>query len=384
MTIHKPIFGLRFGSNEELSPTREELEAFLAGPREGGGREPYGNALVTYRVLLEAIKAFEQQHPQDMTPQGFQEKMFYGVLGHSQFFNPVLASAVEQYNYHLHALKTIDFKKPLVFIKAAEDEMSRLNPKKRDDAVKLARFRDMIDERKKMLTLLERRRAALVRELGDIALYLRDNLFMIEKRCETSIVVLVELQISRKKENQLIEDIKTHFREHLRDFLDNGPVARQYVEIVKKDVAQLSKEISFIVREDVYALTRLYEAVHDHTKKAACDIDRLMAKTERGKNKSIEDDRRLFEDVEKVLISLISEYHFELKPTIIRSETAHQEILLEKRNELLDDIFELLKKERRARLDRRSAEERRKFTASNITGPERRKGKERRSGKKRR
>jgi hypothetical protein len=384
MTIHKPIFGLRFGSNEELSPTREELEAFLAGPRDEGGREPYGNALVTYRVLLEAIKAYEQQHPQDLTPQGFQEKMFYGVLGHSQFFNPVLASAVEQYNYHLHALKTLDFKKPLVFIKAAEDEMSGLNPKKREDAVKLDRFRDMIDERKKTLTLLERRRAALVRELGDIALYLRDNLFMIEKRCETSIVVLVELQISRKKENQLIEDIKTHFREHLRDFLHNGPVARQYIEIVKKDVAQLSKEISSIIREDVYALTRLYEAVHDHTKKAAGGIDALMAKTERGKTKSIEDDRRLFEDVEKVLISLISEYHFELKPAIIRSETAHEDILLGKRRELLDHIFELLKKERRARLDRRSAEDRRKFTIPKSTGPERRKGKERRSGKKRR
>jgi hypothetical protein len=156
------------------------------------------------------------------------------------------------------------------------------------------------------------------------------------------------------------------------------------VEIVKKDVAQLSKEISSMLREDVYALTRLYEAVHDHTKKAACEIDTLMAKTERGKNKSIEDDRRLFEKVEKVLISLISEYHFEMKPTIIRSETAHEDILLEKRKELLDHVFELLKKERRARLDRRSAEDRRKFTVRNITGPERRKEKDRRSGKKRR
>jgi hypothetical protein len=384
MTIHKPIFGLRFGSNEELSPTREELEAFLAGPRDEGGREPYGNALVTYRVLLEAIKAFEQHQPQDVTPQGFQEKMFYGVLGHSHFFSPVLASAVEQYKYHLHALKTLDFKKPMVFIKAAEDEMSRFNPKKREDAVKLARFRDLIDERKKTIAILERRRVALARELGDIALYLRDNLVMIEKRCETSIVVLVELQISRKKENQLIEDIKTLFKEHLRDSLHKGPVAKQYVEIVKKDFAQLSKEISSMLREDVYALTRLYEAVHDHTKKAAYEIDTLMAKTERGKNKSIEDDQRLFEKVEKVLISLISEYHFEMKPTIIRSETAHEDILLEKRKELLDHIFELLKKERRARLDRRSAEARRKFTVPNNTGPERRKGEDRRSGKKRR
>jgi hypothetical protein len=139
-----------------------------------------------------------------------------------------------------------------------------------------------------------------------------------------------------------------------------------------------------MLRDDIYALTRLFEAVHDHTKKTVLEIDTLMAKTERGKNKSIEDDQRLFEKVEKVLISLISEYHFEMKPTIIRSETAHEDILLEKRKELLDHIFELLKKERRARLDRRSAEARRKFTVPNNTGPERRKGEDRRSGKKRR
>jgi hypothetical protein len=242
----------------------------------------------------------------------------------------------------------------------------------------------MVDERKKMLKTLVRRRLALVRELGDIALYLRDNLVMIEKRCETSIVVLVDLQISRKKENQMIEDIKTHFKEQLMDSLLAGPVATQYVETIKKDVDQLSKEISYMFRDDIYALTRLFEAVHDHTKKTVLEIDTLMAKTERGKNKSLEDDRGLFTNIEKVLVSLISNYHFELKPAIIRSETAHEDILLKKRKELLDHVFELLKKERRARLERRSAEDRRKFTDLNNSRPERRKGKDRRSGKKRR
>ena len=92
-----------------------------------------------------------------------------------------------------------------------------------------------------------------------------------------------------------------------------------------------------------------------------------MAKTEREENKGIEDDQRLFAKIEKVLVSLISKYHFELQPTIIRSETAHEDILLKKRKELLDHVFELLKKERRSRLDRRSAEDRRKFTGLNSS-----------------
>jgi len=385
MTKNKPIFSLRFGSNEELSPTREELEVFLKSPKEEGRRELHGNDLATYRELLEAVEAFEQRQQQQYAALlGFQGKMFYGVLGHSCFFSPVLASEVEQFKYHLHTLLTLDLKKPTAFIKSAEAEMSRLNPKKEDDAVKLARLHTMVDERKKTLETLVRRQPALVRELGDIALYLRDNLVMIEKCCETSIVVLVDLQLSRKKENQMIESIKTHFKEHLRDSLRNGPVTTHFVETIKKDVAQLSKEISYMFRDDIYALTQLYEAVHDHTKKTVLEIDTLMAKTESGKNKSLEDDRGLFTKIEKVLVSLISEYHFELTPTIIRSETAHEDILLEKRKELLDHVFDLLQKERRSRLDRRSAKDRRKFTVQKSTGPERRKGKDRRSGKKRR
>ena len=384
MTKNKSLFGLRFGSNEELAPTREELRIFLSSRKEEGGREQHGSVLATYREQLEGVQAFEREQLHNSTPHSFQEKMFYGVLSHSHFFSPVLASEVEHYKYHLQTLLTLDLRKPTAFIRAAEDEMSRLNPKKRDDAVKSARLQTMVEERKKTLATLEKRRAALVRELGDIALYLSDNLVAIEKRCEAAIVVLVELQLSRKKENQLIDDVKTYFKEQLRDFLRDGPVDRQYVETVKKDVTQLSNEISSMLREDVYALTGLYEAVHDHVQKAAREIDALMAKTERGKKKSLEDDRELFAKIEKILISLISGYHFELKPATIRSETSYENILVEKRKEFLDEIFELLQRERRSRPDRRSAEDRRKFAGPNKTGPERRKGKDRRSGKKRR
>ncbi len=383
MTKNKSLFGLRFGSNAELSPTREELEVFLRLPKREGGHESQGNDFVRYRDLLESIKTFEQRR-QSTEPQTFRDKMYYGVLGNSHFFSPVLLSEVEQYKYHLHSLNNLDFKKPIAFIKAAADETSMLNPKKRDDALKMARLRTMIEERKWALELLEKRREALVKELADIALYLRDNLVMIEKRCEASIVILVDLQLSRKKENQLIEDIKSHFKEQLRDSLRNGPVAVKYVETIKKDVAQLSKEISSMLREDVYALTGLYEAVHDHAKKAALKIDTLMAKGGHGKNIGIEDDRAHFTKIGEVLVSLISDHHFELKPAIIRSETVHNRILSEKRMELLDHVSQLLQKERRTRRDRRYTEDRRKFTEPDHTGPERRSGKNRRSGKKRR
>jgi hypothetical protein len=310
--------------------------------------------------------------------------MFYGVLGHTQFFSPVLASEVEHFKYHLHALPGLDLKKPAAFIKSAEAEMSRLNPNKKEDAVKLARLHTLVDERKRTLESAVRRRPALVRELGNIALYLRDNLVLIEKRCETSIVVLVDLQISRKKENQMIEDIKTHFKEHLKDSLRKGPVAAQYMENIKKDVARLSREISSMYRDDIYTLTTLFEAVHDHTGKTAREIGILMAKIGHDGNRGIEDDQSRFAKIEKVLVSLISEYHFELKPAILHSETAHEDILVKNRKELLDHVFELVKKERRVRLDRRSAEDRRKFAVPANTGSERRKGKDRRSGKKRR
>jgi hypothetical protein len=146
----------------------------------------------------------------------------------------------------------------------------------------------------------------------------------------------------------------------------------------------LSKEISVLLREDVYTLTRLYEAIHDHTKKIARKIDALMAEIERKKNKRFEEDGKLFAQVEQVLVSLMSDHHFELKATEIHTETAHESILFEKRKEMLDHLFELLQKERRSSNNRRTGEDRRRFNDPDYKGPKRRSGKDRRSGKSRR
>ena len=333
MTINKSIFGLRLQSHPELYPSQEELRAFIGSIKKKDGQEAYGNDLTAYDELLKEIK------------QDFRGKMFYGVLSHSRFVNPGLKSAVEQYKYLLQVLKTLDFKKPKVFI---------------------------------------RRWAALSEELSNIALYIRDNLLKIEKLCEASIVFLVDLQIEKKFEHQLIEEIKTHFKEHLKDSLHHGPIADQYLETVKKDVGMLSKEITVILREDVYTLQNMYESIYNHAKKIAREIETLMDKFKSRKGKNFENDWGILEQVEQALVSLISEYHFDLTVTEIHTETAHEDILLEKRKEMLDHLFELLQKERRSRSNRRTGEDRRRSNDPNHKGPERRSGKDRRSQKNRR
>jgi len=332
MTTENSIFGLRYPPHAELHPTKEELRVFLESTKKNG-QEPHGNDLAKYRELLTDMQ------------QDVRGKMFHGVLRHSRFANPALKSEVEHYKFLLHALLSLDLKKPRVFI---------------------------------------RRWTALAEELKDIAQYIRNNLLKIERVCEAAIVILLDLQIERKFENQLIDGIKAHFKEHLKDSLHRGPIAEQYIETVKKDVGMLSKETSAMLREDVYALVMLYEAIYDHAKKFAHDIDALMAKIKNTKNKSIDDDKELLTQLEQVLVSLISEYHFELTATEIRTETAHEDILLEKRREMIDYLFDLLRKERRTRDNRRTGGNRRRSDDQNRKEPERRRGTDRRSGKNRR
>lgn len=197
MTIDRSIFGLRFGATTELSPTQEDLDSFLRSPKKAGRKEPHGHDTAAYGELIQRLRAFEQRlYRVEETP-NFREKMFYFVLRHSCFVDPALKSAVEQYKYHAHSLATLDFKKPRVFITTAAAEMSRLNPKKRDEAAKLTRLRVMVRDRKSTLQALTKRHVALAGELSNIAQYIRDNLGKIEKLCETSIVVLVNVQIGK-------------------------------------------------------------------------------------------------------------------------------------------------------------------------------------------
>ncbi len=384
MTIEKSIFGVRFKSNENLRPTQEELDAFLESTGKEGSGRPYADDLAKYRQLLEGTDAFERRRAQDADQEDLQEQMFYGVLGHSRFVNPALLSAVELYQYHLHALASLEFGHPATFILSAEKEMGRLNRKKIDDVIRMARLQEMVGERKKVLAKLKRRWAEIAAELRSIALYIRDNLVRIEKLCEASVVVLAELEIGRKKEKQLIADIKTGFKERLKVDMRLGRVTKQYLKDAKNDIDMLSTEMSVLAREDADALTGFYEAMHDHARKTAHDLDDLLAKIGTKQGGNVQESGEFFKRVGQVLVSLISGYHIELKLSGTHTDTVHQNIIREKRKEMLGYLLEQVQKERRSRTDRRSAKDRRKLGGQDYRGPERRSGKDRRSGKSRR
>ena len=383
MALDKTIFGLRFGADETLYPAPTDCRVFLESPKTEGMSGRHDDDLATYRELLARVIAFERHQQKGASSQNFREKMFYGVISLSHFVNPVLKREVELYKYHVHGLTLLDIKKPAAFIKAAEEEMSTLNPKRKKDAVKLHRLEGMVEERKRTLETLDKRRAALAKELGSIARYVRSNLVKIGKLCEASIVILMELQMAGKMGSRLIDEIKADFEEHFKDVLYQGPVAGQYLDTVKQDIGMLTSEMSVLVREDLYALAGLYEAIYDLTKSIVHELDIRMAEMEIRKNRSFEEDSELFVQVEQVLVSLISGYRFELKAKDTRSATAHESILMEKRHEMIEDVFELLSSERRVRIDRRSNEMRRIFNVPEDKTFERRQRTERR-GKDRR
>jgi len=372
MALDKTIFGLRFGADETLYPGPTDLRVFLESPKKEGKSGRHDDDLATYRELLARVAAFERHRQEGASLQNFRERMFYGVISHSQFVNPVLKREVELYKYYVHGFILLDLKKPAAFIKAAEEEMSTLNPKRKQDAGKLHRLEGMVEERKRTLKTYEKRRAALAKELGSIARYVRSNLLKIGKLCEASIVILMELQMSGKMAGRLIEEIKEDFREQLEDVMHQGPVAGQYLDTVKQDLSMLTSEMSVLVREDLYALAGLYEAIYDQTKRIVHELDIRLAGMEIRKKRSFEEDSELFTQVEQVLVSLISGYHFELKARNMRAETAHESILMEKRHEMIEDIFELLSSERRVRTDRRSDDNRRRFNEPEDRSRERR------------
>ena len=203
MKKDKPIFGLRYDANEKILPSQEDMRLFLKG-----AHARRGNDLDAYRKLIADIQAFEHRKPHDVSPQDVRDKIYYGVLDLSGFVNYALLSAVVEYQYHLAALLSIDFKKPAAFIHSAETEMKRFNLKRQDDSAKLAKLKGMVEDRKQEIGLLKKQWAVLTSELNHIARYIRDNLHKAGNLCEASIVVAVDFQLQRKKELQLIEDVK--------------------------------------------------------------------------------------------------------------------------------------------------------------------------------
>ncbi len=382
MTIDKTIFGLRFGLNDDLYPTSEDLRIFLESPKRDDGQELHRDDLLVYAAMIAEVQSFEQYERHVAGTKDFREQMYYGVLIHTHFFNHALKSAVEQYKYHLHALRELDFAKPAAFVRSAEEELGKLNPKKKDDAAKLARLQGLIEERIKMTESRKSRWLVLARELTHIATYIRDNLVKIQGLCETSMSVLGDPRTVQDMERTLTEDIKSHFKEHLKDLLHRESVTREYLDSVKKEADLLLQVASALLLKDMATLRRLYETIRDHIRKSAGEIGDLTARIG---NTVSEDDRQIFMQIEGVLVSLVTNCRFGLKTAkIIGTETAYKNLLVEKRNGVLAHLLDLLQKERRARGDRRSAKDRRRFNETDAKRRERRSGKDRRKGKSRR
>lgn len=343
MTIHKPIFGTYLPENEGIQPGPAELAAFLESPKKEGGRERHAADLTSYTATLQAVEDFEQGR--GAAPADLSERMLYGVLALPRCFTPAIKSVVELYKYHRHALASLDLRKPAVFIRSAEEEIGRLNPKRKDDAARINRLRELVESRKKDLEALRTRWSALVREMTGIAVYVRDNLIAVQKLCEASITVLAGLQVGRKEEARLIEDVKAHFKDQVRESLQQGPVTKEYLEQLKETVARLTKQLSLLLLEDVYAMTSLYEAIHEHARKAAGALDALLAEAAARKQGDLDADRDLFGRLEQVLVALVVTCRFEVKAReIALPDAEHGRLLQEKRREMLGHVFSLLPK----------------------------------------
>ena len=379
MAIDDSIFGLRFQSNADLAPTRAELDQFLAGTNNAGSRVPRGSDLEHYHALIERVQEFEARRFTGADAPDIRDRMFYGVLGLAQFFSPGLELAVGQFKYHLQQLAALDFKKPAAFIESAERELADLDQKKKEQAARQERLRIMVGERKEAIAALTKQRAELVDELGSIAQYVRENLVRIESVCEASIVILAGQQVAKGTEKQFIAALKEEFKGRLSDARQQGLVLKQDLEKAKQDFAALSRAIAALIRDDIYALTSLYEAVYEYVQRNAGAIEGVLAKCTAG-----QDDLALCRELEGVLDGLVRDFRFELKAVALSREPAYEDVLREKRREILDHLFSLLERDRRAQQDRRTHGDLRRYASPTSLASERRAAKERRSAGRRR
>lgn len=340
------IFGLRFKSNEALQPDSAGIAAFLRSPRAPGSKETNADIFANFVHYQELIAQGGKGAPAGLGRQDFGERILLGVLSHSRFFQPALRIAIEEYLYHHHHLLQLDFSKPEAFIRSATDELGRLNPKKREEQQKMARLQVMLDQRKADLDSLARQRRMLTGELCHIAAYVRDNIAKVRQLCEDSVASLARLQVGGKKTEQLVEDIKEHFKGEVRDRRSLGGVTPDYLEAVKTEVAELSQQLKRQVLEDIFTVTGAYEAFFEHAKKHASLLDSLIAQAERSRrNEKVRDDR-VFGEIERVLIALVTECRPAVTPHAPADAPGqHESLLRDKRREMLGHIFEMLREQ---------------------------------------
>jgi hypothetical protein len=329
-------------------------------------------------MTIDEIRAFECSLTRREQPHALHERMYFGVLSHTRFFTPSLRCAVEQYKFLFHSLATLDFRKPASFIKAAEAEIDRLGGGKPQAAARRTRLQGMIDERKDQLQRLQRRRATLARELGNIALYIKHNLIKIVRLCENSVQVLDSRSRLLGNERPQIENSIAGALDQMRASYGLEPISIRHRQTNARDVAALALKVSDLIEGDIRALRDLYQAVHRYMETMARTLDALIGKPLSGHGRCIEEDLDLYAQTEHVLVSLISDYHFDLMRDDARTGTGRNDIVLEKRWVMIDRLFTLLNQDRRISVNRRVRTDRRMSSGHRYQGLERRERKARR------
>lgn len=372
------IFGRREGPDASIRPSEEDLGAFLERMKKQGALVPHVNAMGKIRSMMIDMEAFETRRKLEPWQQDHRERMVYGVLRHSRFVCIELLTAVAEFQYHLRTLASLDFASPEEFIANAERTLKKLKRSKIDHVVRMLRLKEMIEERRNLLAGLEVRQRALIDELRHIASYVRENLIRIETLCRKAIVVLVEIGLERTKEGELIEEVRTQFHRELRAASGVRQLVAEDLERAKQIADRLTRKLSDLVREDVYSLSRLYETVHDLAKNTSGELTELLRELDRVRSGQRREIIETFQRIGQALALLIVGFPDELRPKKVDIGLTRNALLMDKRREMVEYLFEQTGLERRARPDRRSNPDRRKAADRNYTGAERRSGQSRR------
>ncbi|MHB8844098.1 MAG: hypothetical protein ACYC7L_05055 [Nitrospirota bacterium] len=366
------IFTPRVSPRQGLQPTPEELTAFLEQQKKEGYPATLANGISRARMMLIDIEAFEQRRKLEPGLQDLRERMVFGVLRHTRFVNGDLLAAVSQFEYHIHALETIDFESPAEFISNAERTLKKLKRSSIDHVLRMARLTEMVEERRNILIGCEARWAALTGELRHIVDYVRENLQRIETLCRKSIVVLVEIGLEKKKENELIGEVRDRFLQELKDSTGVRQLTADDLAKVKGVCDRLSKKLSEMIRDDQYSLSWLYEVVHDRAKAIMAALDGILNELVRLVPEQRREALLLYRKIGQALVSLVADFPAELRPGKVDVGATRNALLMEKRRDMLDHLLDQAGLERRERSDRRARQERRRDRDLNYAGPERR------------
>jgi hypothetical protein len=383
MNMEHNIFGLRHQSNMYFYPSPDELAAFLAGAPAGTDRRRSSD-LAPYRALIDDIRETARLSLQERLQLSIEQKVFSGVLSHTRFASHVLASEIEHYKYFLHMLKAMDPRKPLTFIRSAAEEMKKLDPRKAAHAERQHRLQQLSEARKRDLEGMLQRREALCEELVSIARYVRDNLIKIEHICKTSLAVLSDGEQAGKIENRMTEDVKAHFRNYVKVTLDRRSVTPAFLEELKADVATLDGEIVAFRRDAAAAMKTLYRSLYQHTGYIARGIEAPLAQLGERRCEGDATDQMLFGRIEQQLVRLVADWRLEIRLPERATATPYADVFNDRKREALATLFDLVRGERRAMVNRRSGRDRRLFRPGIPKAVERRSVSDRRSGNDRR